>query len=112
MTEDDKRKRRDRIKEVNESKTHKPTKETVRELEYWLTRDSDTNGKLSNWIRVWLVRPTLKRVGNGVQWDGPEGTIDSTSGPVRVRYAQWSEEECTRTCRVYPATDRECIKVG
>jgi hypothetical protein len=110
MTEEEKRKRRDRIKSVNEARNKMSN--TTQSMVYWVTRDSDVHGNLSEWVTVWLKRPTLIRVGNGVGWYHADGTVDSATGPARIRFAQWTLDQCYRACNVIPDTDRECIRVG
>ncbi len=74
---------------------------------YWLSRDSDSTGTLSDVVEVWLVRPDRERLpGGGVMWLGPDNT------GVEHRYAQWTPEVCLAECHVYPQTDRELIRCG
>lgn len=72
---------------------------------YWLTRDSGPDG-MSDQVDVWLVRPTRQRIPDGAMWLGPDET------GIQHRYCRWSVAFTLKECRVYPATDLECIKVG
>lgn len=90
----------------------KPSKS--RELTYWLTRDSDHEGRLDSTVDVWLARPTRFNLdGGGCVWICDEALMVATAkGDVPARYASWTLDQCFRACRVYPDTDRECIRVG
>jgi hypothetical protein len=107
MTEEEKAKRRVLIQE-----THEPKK--AREMTYWITRDRDVHGVLDTTIDVWLARPKLCVLpgGVGVTWICDDITVATAGGDCPARYTQWTMEQCLRACRVYPETERECIKVG
>ncbi len=76
-------------------------------LTYWLTRDVDAEDKLSEQIDVWLERPVRHNLpGGGAIWIGPGET------GIEKRHAVWTVDIALANCRVYPATSRECIRVG
>lgn len=108
MTEEEKAKRRVVIQEVAEGKKQ------AKEMTYWLTRDRDIEGRLDPYIDVWLSRPKLRVLpgGIGVTWICDDVIVATATGDCPARYAQWSPEQCLRACRVYPETERECIRVG
>lgn len=85
------------------------------EMTYWLTRDRGTDGTLDPTVDVWLARPTLFPLpgGVGVVWICEDIVMAlNDQGECPSRYAQWTPEQCLRACRVYPETERECIRVG
>jgi hypothetical protein len=108
MTEEDKSKRRRNIQDQASA----PKK--AKEMPYWLTRDQDAEGNIEPTVDVWLARPTLHRLpgGVGVVWVCDDVLVETAGGDCPARYAQWSVDQCLRTCRVYPETERECICVG
>lgn len=74
---------------------------------YWLTRDMDADGELSELIDVWLARPSMMRTEDGkCVWVGPGAT------GLEEHYAQWSVAVTMQHCRVIPETYRECIRVN
>ena len=107
MTEEDKAKRRADIQPD-------PSRKTSREITYWITRDRDINGNLDPHIDVWLARPKLCPLpgGVGVVWICEDIMVPTANGDCPARYAQWTVEQTMRACRVYPETERECIRVG
>lgn len=75
---------------------------------YWLTRDKQ-EGKLSEIVEVWLVKPELCRFDDGdVMWMPALESVDTET----THYAQWTIAKCLKECHVYPETERECIVVG
>ncbi len=67
---------------------------------YWVTRNEDKDGKLSDVIEVWLDRPTRTNLeGGGCEWSGDF-------------YAEWTVAATLINCRTYPETSRECLVVG
>ena len=109
MTEEEKAKRREYIQAQVEADTSKGR----REMTYWLTRDRDMTGRLEPYVDVWLKRPTLCVLpgGVGVTWICDD-LVEVEEGTCPARYTQWSPDQCLRACRVYPETERECIRVG
>lgn len=86
---------------------------TSKQMTFWLTRDSDMEGKLDDNVDVWLSRPTRFVMGDGAVWMCEDAhTVPTANGDVPARYAVWTPEQCLRACRVYPETDRESIRVG
>lgn len=88
---------------------------SARELTYWLTRDADIYGNLSKNVDVWLARPKLYPVGDkGVMWmcEDKDLLIETAGGDCPAQYTVWSTDQCLNACRVYPETERECIRVG
>lgn len=74
---------------------------------YWMTRDSESGGRLSDKVDVWLSRPERHRLDDGSAcWLG-QGELG-----LDDRYAEWTIEDARRNAYVYPETDRECIQVG
>ena len=75
---------------------------------YWLTRDKQ-GGVLSETVEVWLAKPDLRRFDDGdVMWLPNLEVVD-----IEVTsYAQWTVEQCLKEIYTYPATERECIRVG
>lgn len=77
---------------------------------YWLTRDCDQDGNVSQVVDVWIVQPHRRNL------PGDVGCIwldDSVTG-LEGRYTQWSlaAAAATTPSRVIPDNDRECIRVG
>ena len=72
---------------------------------YWCTRDLH-QGKLSELVEVWVVKPNLvRRDDNSVSWmsDGPTG--------IEGRYQAWTLDTCLQHVGTIPETERECIRV-
>lgn len=75
---------------------------------YWLTRNM-TMGVLAEKVEVWLSRPELRKFEDGdVMWLPNLKTVDTETS----YFAEWTVEKCLKECYVYPATERECIKIG
>ena len=73
---------------------------------YWLTRDT-WNGKLSDYVEVWLVRPERKEHSGDVFWKRPGGE------PGETVFARWTLDEARAEVRSgIPDNDRECLRVG
>jgi hypothetical protein len=108
MTEEEKAKRRIHIQDQAQAKR------SAKELTYWLTRDRDADGVLEKHIDVWLSRPRLCPLpgGVGVTWVCDDILVETAGGDCPARYAQWTTDQCLRACRVYPETERECIRIG
>lgn len=85
-----------------------------RPMTYWLTRDSDVDGKLDDAIDVWLMRPTRHALpgGLGAVWLCDDIMVPTADGDVPARYGTWTKDQALRACYVLPDTDRECIRVG
>lgn len=81
-----------------------------KEMTYWLTRERDADGKLNPWIDVWLSQPKLED--HGTRWACSVHTVQTGSGEQAAHYTRWTVDQCLKTCRVYPETERECIRVG
>jgi hypothetical protein len=71
---------------------------------FWLTRDEDAAGNLSELVSVWLEKPDLCNLKTGGRaWLGPGVT------GLENRYAQWTLDVARSHCTI-PDTVRECIK--
>lgn len=102
--------RRDKIKEVNEARQAQPPQA---EMTYWLTRDSDADGVLSEFVDVWLAKPARRTFGNGgAYWTAAIEVVETGDGPKLVKYLVWTKEQCLMKCKTYPDDDRQCIRVG
>ncbi len=113
MTDEDKKKRKERIQRVAEAKDRKPVKECV----YWMTRDLSADGIVSESVDVWLVKPERVRLtgGTGAYWRTPGGAeifVQTNVGPKPARVGTRTLESCLLICRVYPDDSLMCIKVG
>jgi hypothetical protein len=108
VTEEEKAKRRAYIQEQAE------TKKSAKEMTYWLTRDRDVEGNLEPHVDVWLAAPRLCVLPGrkGVVWVCDDIMVPTAGGDCPARFAQWTTDQCLKACRVYPETERECIKVG
>lgn len=74
---------------------------------YWCSRDTAPDGTLSELVDIWTQQPQLVRlVEGGFAWVGPGVT------GMEHRYAQWTVAATVANCYTYPATSRECIRVG
>lgn len=94
--------------EFTEEEPTKPSGEPKLPTTYWLTRDR-RHGELSKTVEVWAVRPERVRMHDGdVMWLAPSELIDV----VDTHVDDWTIGRCLRECRVYPETDRECVRVG
>lgn len=71
-------------------------------LSYWLTRDSEIGGALSDAIDVWIVKPTRDAlsIDGGICWWHEAGVV-----------RQVSVQACIKWCGTYPEDDRQCIRV-
>lgn len=71
---------------------------------FWLTRDEDVNGVLSETVDVWLERPTRTTLpGGGCMWIGSGVT------GLEKRWAQWSLDNARKHATL-PETSRECVR--
>lgn len=75
---------------------------------YWITRDLDSKGQLSELVDVWLSKPVLvyQDQSCAAYWVSGLGTI------YENRFAQWDLALTHSNCHVVPDTVRECICVG
>ena len=76
---------------------------------YWLTRDEDHEGTVSEQVDVWLARPhRISIPGGGAMWLGPD-----ESG-IEKRYAMWTLDNARKNVPggAVPDNSRESIKVG
>lgn len=76
---------------------------------YWLTRDTSTEGVLSDTVDVWLERPSRTNLpgGLGAMWLGPGDT------GIESRFQVWTLAFAYKEVRSgTPANDRECLCVG
>ncbi len=77
---------------------------------YWLTRDENDDGEVSDLVDVWLSQPHRKTLlsGNGCVW------LDNSTTGLEGRHTQWTVAYTMSytNSHVYPANSRECIKVG
>lgn len=74
---------------------------------YWLTRDEDAEGVLSEQVEVWMERPARWPLsGGGWTWLGADDT------GLLHRYSVCDVAYIMKECRVVPETSRECIKIG
>lgn len=78
---------------------------------FWMTRDEDIEGVLSDTVDVWLELPERQRLSGserGCMWIG-----HGTTG-IENRYAQWSlaVARSNNTSGALPETSRECVRVG
>lgn len=91
-----------------------PIVPTERPMTYWLTRDRDGDGVLSDSVDVWLARPKMVIVvpGTWVYWKCDEETVQTSDGAAPVKYAVWTLANCLRNCRVYPDDETMLICNG
>lgn len=76
-------------------------------LQFWCTRDTASDGQLSELVDVWLAKPSrINLPGGGAVWLGPGET------GLEQRYAQWTLAATLKNCRTIPATSWECIVSG
>jgi hypothetical protein len=74
---------------------------------YWVTRDTDTEGVLSDHVDVWDVKPTMHRYygeERGLFW------LDDNGG-INGRYGRFPLEAVAHWGHTLPDTERECIRV-
>lgn len=72
---------------------------------YWLTRDEDEHGNLSDKVDVWTEMPERQRIpGGGFMWLGKGVT------GIEHRFAQWTIETARKNATI-PETSRECVRV-
>lgn len=103
MTADDKKARRDLIKERQEARAARIAQGYAT---YWLTR-SKRDGELSPHVDIWTRRPERVRFDDGDSfWMAahPDGT--------GAHYGRWTTQQCLFEIRTYPEDDRQCIRVG
>jgi hypothetical protein len=104
------RSRKQRIAEVAAKKP--PSKPVAT---FWITRDSDAVGHLSEFVDVWLARPVREPLSNGVGcvWTCRDvERVFVSDGDVPARCATWTLSVCMRTVRTIPEDDRQCIRIG
>lgn len=108
MTAQDKQKRRAMIEEAATRQT------SGQYVTYWVTRDSNADGSLSDTVDVWLTRPERKTLpgGLGAMWICDDIFIPTANGESHARYTTWTLDQCRRACHTVPDTDRECLHVG
>lgn len=77
---------------------------------FWMTRDEDDQGVVSEIVDVWLAPPQRQNLpgGAGCMWLGPGVT------GLDHRYAQWPVDVArgNTNSHVIPDNSRECVKVG
>lgn len=71
-------------------------------VSFWVTRDSEIGGGLSDVVDVWLVKPERGALSSdgGVCWWADGGV-----------YRQVNTGVCWAWCGTYPSDDRQCVLV-
>lgn len=82
-----------------------------RAVTYWVTRDSDANGNLSDHVDIWTSQPTRRTLSptGGAYWiveDRPD-----EAERLAAHYGHYSAATIQKTWgHTIPDTDRECIR--
>ena len=87
----------------------KPRREAAPALPecFWVTRDQDGQGRLSDVVDAWAERPERMAIpGGGWMWLGSGET------GLEARVGSWRPTECTRWAPTTPDTSLECIVYG
>lgn len=73
---------------------------------YWVTRDSGSDGRLSDWVDVWDARPALHRCeyGSGTYWLDPDQSLGQ-------RYGNFPYDAVAAWGHAMPETPHESIRV-
>lgn len=82
-----------------------------RDVVYWVTRDSDVEGNLSDHVDVWTARPTRRAltVTHGAYWIAEDRPDESDA--LAAHYGHYSAKVIQEGWKhTIPETDRECIR--
>lgn len=95
--------------------TAKKATSPVAPVTYWLTRDSDAEGVVSDVVDVWLAPPVRRALGDrGAYWIVEDDAIRvrTKGGDVPARHTTWDVEHARAQCGTAPDDDRQAIRVG
>lgn len=78
---------------------------------YFLTRDCDPDGTVSEIVDVWLTRPIRHRITTegGYVWLASDERTYRSTNHGRAMWQQISLAECQERFATYPADERMCM---